>query len=374
MMCGIRWMEAVAITVSIASMLSSVMYSYIYVRGQQATIFNEIHNEYASPDIMEAFDTLEHFLSATGHEKYAEEYMRLKRLPREEYLKGKETGMPNVLASLFSSSVKSNSAVTTDAELGRRLDLSRRRLLHYLGKLLMFNSWGYLTDTMMHEFPGRARAMHAIHLLQPLVTHTARAYNFEDHQRVLDGIQAIYNISVDPADPARTNKEFTVKLSAYPRGNPLVFISGDWRPICGHWFWNTNDGATTVCQSVGYTTGVVHKISAQLNASAVLIGACNAGEPLGSCTGHMRLLNGICQRNSVGCGSCSWGDFAGIEVECTGESECPMNASGECGRVGASAAAGGVSEAFRKDAAASAEVRPDESVSEVHGAKQEASQ
>lgn len=328
--CGIRWMEAVTITVSICSMLSSVLYTYIYVRGQQATIFNEIHNEYASADIMEAFDTLEQFLAATGDDKYAEEYMRLKMLPREEYLKGKATGKTNILASLFSS----NSAVTTDAALGRQLDLSRRRLLHYLGKLLMFNNWGYLTDSMMHEFPGRARAMHAISLLQPLVTHTARAYNFEDHQRVLDGIQAIYNISINPED--RVDKtEFRLKLAVHPRGEPLVFVSGDWRPICGHWFWNTEDGAISFCQALGYSSGVNHRTKHKLNASAVLIGPCNAGERIGSCTGVMRQT--ACQRNSVGCGSCAWGDSAGVEVECSGGGSGSTSAmclnvdgSGEC--------------------------------------------
>jgi len=325
-------MQAVAITVSFCSMFSSIIYTYVYVRGQQASIFNEIHNEYASENIMEAFDTLEQFLAATGREKYAEEYMRLKMLPREEYLKARDTGRPNMLASLFSS----KSAITTDAELGRRLDAARRRLLHYLGKLLMYNNWGYLTDSMMQYFPGRARAMHALELLQPLVEHTARAYNFDDHKQVLAGIQAIYNISFNNEEYRGAQIEFSAKLNQHPRGEPLVFTRGDWRPVCGHWFWDSEEGAATFCQALGYSTGVAHKTRHRLNASAVLIGSCAAGERLGSCNpgGGLSLFN-ACEINSVGCGVCAYGENAGVEVTCeeaksAEKAACPSSASGEC--------------------------------------------
>lgn len=314
--------QVVTICVSICSLLSSVCYTYVYVRGQKAAIFNEIHTEYASPDIMEAFDALEHFQEATGPSKYAEEYIRLKSQAREAFV-----SKPGLLERM---GLRSDS--NSEVELSRRLELSRRRILHFLGKLVMYNTWGYLTTEMMHEFPGKARAMHAISLLQPLVSHTAIQFGFEEHQRVLDGIRNIYQIApqVEQAiesSPAPAVEEYTLRLSSFPRGELYIAVGGTMRPVCGHWFWNDNGGAISACKALGYRSGVLHRTKSRLRTNAVYIGGCKDGESLGNCTGLIREF-GSCTRYSVGCGQCAMGESAGVEIECLKDEEDDCSANG----------------------------------------------
>merc|ERR1712232_1326242 len=95
----------------------------------QATFFDEIHREYSTFDMMSAFDTLESFLASTGPEKYASEFLRLKRITKDAYAYFRDSGLS--ARSSLSASMKS------DIEVGQRLDKSRRRILHYFGNLLM---------------------------------------------------------------------------------------------------------------------------------------------------------------------------------------------------------------------------------------------
>jgi len=185
--CACTTLELLSLTVAIASCASSMLYNYVYVYGQQAGYFNMIHKEYASPAMMNAFDSLEIFLERTGPERYAAEYMRLKHLAREVSANATvQRGLQQV-------------APGSDADVGLRLDSSRRRILHYFGKMLLFNREGYITERMLHEFPGRKRAAHALRLLQPLVQAGAQSFSLPpEHQAVLDFIQGIYGLS--PAD------------------------------------------------------------------------------------------------------------------------------------------------------------------------------
>ena len=38
---------------------------------------------------------------------------------------------------------------------------------------------------------------------------------------------------------------------------PYIYFSDKWRPICGHYFWDNNRGATLFCKKLGFTTGEV---------------------------------------------------------------------------------------------------------------------
>ena len=38
-----------------------------------------------------------------------------------------------------------------------------------------------------------------------------------------------------------------------------VYFENQWTPICGHWFWNNNIGATLFCQELGFNSGVITK-------------------------------------------------------------------------------------------------------------------
>ena len=97
---------------------------------------------------------------------------------------------------------------------------------------------------------------------------------------------------------------------------PEVLYQDKYYPICGHHFWNNNNGATTVCKVLGFSSGTLIITKAKYIVDAMPIGSCNSGEPLDKCTG----------------GENHWGDFAalsnrckkgvenvGIQVICTGK-------------------------------------------------------
>eukprot|EP00427_Karlodinium_veneficum_P014078 CAMPEP_0169070730 /NCGR_PEP_ID=MMETSP1015-20121227/5273_1 /TAXON_ID=342587 /ORGANISM="Karlodinium micrum, Strain CCMP2283" /LENGTH=279 /DNA_ID=CAMNT_0009129751 /DNA_START=107 /DNA_END=946 /DNA_ORIENTATION=+ len=258
---------------------------------------------------MEAFDTLEHLQEASGA-SYAEEYMRLRNRAREAFVS---------TPGLMEQFKRPRSDSDPEIAWSRSLDKSRRRILHFLGKLVMYNTWGYLTAEMMHEFPGKARAMHAISLLQPLVSHTSIQFGFEEHQRILDGIRNIYQIAkVEQAadvSPAPVLDEYTVKLSSYPRGELYMAIGGTMRPVCGHWFWDVSEGPIIACKALGYSSGVSHRTKHRLRTNAVYVGGCREGDTLSNCTGAIREIND-CKRYSVGCGQCAMGESSGLEIEC----------------------------------------------------------
>eukprot|EP01052_Picozoa_sp_SAG31_P054614 SAG31_NODE_14644_length_795_cov_0.961207_1_plen_147_part_01 len=46
-----------------------------------------------------------------------------------------------------------------------------------------------------------------------------------------------------------------VRLSAYPMGRIEVFNDGSWGTVCGHWFWDSNNGADIVCRSLRDESG-----------------------------------------------------------------------------------------------------------------------
>eukprot|EP00929_Paragymnodinium_shiwhaense_P015539 TRINITY_DN123641_c0_g1_i1.p1 TRINITY_DN123641_c0_g1~~TRINITY_DN123641_c0_g1_i1.p1 ORF type:complete len:222 (-),score=33.92 TRINITY_DN123641_c0_g1_i1:318-983(-) len=179
----VKFTEVLAIVLSFCSFLSSVCYTWVYVQGQKATFFDQLYSSYSTPEMMSSFDTLESFLANTGPETYASEYVRLKSLARDTYTRMKS----GVVDESDKQSVL----------LGKDVDGSRRHLLHYLGKVLMLYRTGYVTKDMLHEFPGRTRAVHFLKLLQPLIKATSISFNvaLEEHQQILRGIKGIYGIN-----------------------------------------------------------------------------------------------------------------------------------------------------------------------------------
>ena len=99
---------------------------------------------------------------------------------------------------------------------------------------------------------------------------------------------------------------------------PEVFINGMWYPICGHYFWDNNNGANLFCRKLNpqYKNGVVLKTRRRLKKNAVRVGRCNGNDQWLKCRGQ-------CNGNGIGgtCpgfwgGRCNRGDRAGIEIRC----------------------------------------------------------
>ena len=94
---------------------------------------------------------------------------------------------------------------------------------------------------------------------------------------------------------------------------PEVFWNGNWAPICGHWFWNNNYGATLFCQKLdsSFTSGIViRREDKPLESDGLRIGECREQDHWLSCTGGANELD----NPSCG-GGCSGG--SGCSSRCT---------------------------------------------------------
>ena len=98
-------------------------------------------------------------------------------------------------------------------------------------------------------------------------------------------------------------------------GTPKVFWDNKWSPICGHWFWDNNNGAKSVCQRLGYSGGEVEKANDAYAEDAIGLGRCDYNEDFLSCSigcGD----KGIGNKN--GCPGCSAGNRVAIRIHCSG--------------------------------------------------------
>ena len=96
-------------------------------------------------------------------------------------------------------------------------------------------------------------------------------------------------------------------------GTPLLFKDYRWFPICGHYFWDNDHGATAFCKKLGYPEGTVHKTKQRYSEDSIRVGKCEEGEFLMACTdGSNSYETG---------GSCRAGERAGITITCAEQGE-----------------------------------------------------
>jgi hypothetical protein len=80
-------------------------------------------------------------------------------------------------------------------------------------------------------------------------------------------------------------------------GTPEVFNSGRFKPICGHWFWNDNTGASHFCKKLGYVNGTTLKVMQTYESDAVEIrrwGTFETGAPWFCSAGNEVSINIAC--------------------------------------------------------------------------------
>ena len=81
-----------------------------------------------------------------------------------------------------------------------------------------------------------------------------------------------------PSDPNTAD----YRLSDYPQGRIEVFKDGQWGTVCGHWFWDSNDGANIVCKKLGYAGGTVYtagSIHPETDSNMPIHAGCNVCHP-----------------------------------------------------------------------------------------------
>ena len=96
-------------------------------------------------------------------------------------------------------------------------------------------------------------------------------------------------------------------------GIPYLFWGGKWSPICGHWFWDNQEGAKAFCRELGYPDGKLQRplfIEKVYEIDAIEVGRCGRNEDIDSCTaGHNYY------RNTP---DCKAGSRTKITITCSG--------------------------------------------------------
>ena len=96
---------------------------------------------------------------------------------------------------------------------------------------------------------------------------------------------------------------------------PEVLLNGKWSPICGHWFWNNNNGATLFCRKLNpiFKSGkVIKRTNKKLESDAVRVGMCRNNDQWLQCKGGCNDLG-----KGNGCAKCDAGQLASIEIKCS---------------------------------------------------------
>ena len=100
--------------------------------------------------------------------------------------------------------------------------------------------------------------------------------------------------------------------------DPEIYWNGKWNPICGHYFWDNDNGAKLFCQKLGFANGKVTQgqgSQAKLTDDAIRIGGCSDSDnQLFGCTGGCNELKvgGHCKEGSI----CTKGQSAKVQIEC----------------------------------------------------------
>ena len=103
-------------------------------------------------------------------------------------------------------------------------------------------------------------------------------------------------------------------------GTPLVYWGNSWMPICGHFFWDNQNGAKLFCQKMGYTSG---KFSGRgsgqkYSLDSFKIGRCNARDEWESCSGGCNHYESGGKCNNSWGSYCTKGQEVKITIQCSG--------------------------------------------------------
>ena len=93
---------------------------------------------------------------------------------------------------------------------------------------------------------------------------------------------------------------------------PEILYQDNYYPICGHFFWDNDNGATTVCKLLGFKSGKRTKSLVKFGVDAMPVGDCKPSEDLRKCTGGGNAWGRFDYRN----GWCKKGTSVGVTVTC----------------------------------------------------------
>jgi len=115
--------------------------------------------------------------------------------------------------------------------------------------------------------------------------------------------------------PGSVQAQYGATVTAGVAFVPDVRFNHRWYPICGHFFWNNNAGATTVCQGFGFSSGTCQRAGNTYSIDSMPVGSCRPGQALNSCNDGQ--WGGNAWGNfEYGGGFCKGGYGPGVTVTC----------------------------------------------------------
>ena len=100
---------------------------------------------------------------------------------------------------------------------------------------------------------------------------------------------------------------------------PFIFWDNVWSPICGHYFWDNQVGATKFCQKIMYKEGEWATSGNSYSTDAFRVGECNAEDDWDTkCTGGCNdyEAGGQCSNAWFNNGYCNKDDDVAIKIKC----------------------------------------------------------
>merc|ERR1712187_722117 len=98
---------------------------------------------------------------------------------------------------------------------------------------------------------------------------------------------------------------------------PEVRSHGRYYPICGHYFWDDNGGAESVCNSLGFTYAKLQVTKDAYSTDAMPVGRCHEGESLDQCTAGGNAFGDLGKTYGwFGNDNCRKGQKIGVKVVC----------------------------------------------------------
>ena len=101
---------------------------------------------------------------------------------------------------------------------------------------------------------------------------------------------------------------------------PEVSLNGTWSPICGHYFWNNNHGATLFCQKLNpeFKSGtLIRRHDKPLESDGIKIGGCFSDDHWPECTGGCNDFETGSSCFEANGGKCTAGEVSSMEIHCS---------------------------------------------------------
>ena len=134
-------------------------------------------------------------------------------------------------------------------------------------------------------------------------------------------IPSKYNLVIILPLPADTEQQcLNGDVELLSDNTPTFYQNGTFHPICGHYFWDSNQGAQLFCQKLGYTAGKLDTLGKKQSykQDSIWVGECHPSDTdISACGGGCNTyeVGGLCDGISY---NCTAGEYVKMSIICSG--------------------------------------------------------